>query len=307
MAAPRTPDIARLLRQRILRALQIGAIARGHRLPSTREVAEELRADPRVIAAAYRELERDGLVELRPRSGVFAAGNVTHDDRSPALSPSWMASVLAAGIARGVSARDLGTQFTEAMGRATVRVVVIASTVDQVEGLARELREDFGFQAKGVLAEVLQPRRELPRVVHRAHLLVTTGAHGDRVASIATRLRKPHVVMSVRLDLFETEWGAFRGHPAYVIVADSRFGAHLRDYLAAENAGQRVQVLLAGRDDLRTIPADAIVYATQAARQRIGALRLPPGILPPARTISETCAREILEAALSIGRARSSR
>ena len=73
MPARRRPQIANELRGRIERALMTGALAHGDRLPSTREMGAELDADPRVVLAAYRDLAGEGLVELRPRSGVYVA------------------------------------------------------------------------------------------------------------------------------------------------------------------------------------------------------------------------------------------
>lgn len=71
MAIARRPALVLTIRQRLLHALQIGAVGPGDRLPTTRALARELRADPRVVADAYRVLAEERLVELRPRSGVF--------------------------------------------------------------------------------------------------------------------------------------------------------------------------------------------------------------------------------------------
>jgi DNA-binding transcriptional regulator YhcF (GntR family) len=302
MAVPRRPDIVRLLRQRLLRAMQAGTIAEGARLPSTRELSEELAADPRVVAAAYRELEAEGLVALRARSGVFLAASGKEGGGAPAPSSSWMARVFAEGIARGVPAPALGGALANALGTRRHRAAVIATTTDQGEGLSRELRDDFGLDARGVLADAVAPRRPLPRVVQRSHLLVTTAAHGGRVAAIAARIRKPHVVITVRLDLYEAEWGRLRGQEAFVLVADPRFAEDVRVYLESLGAANGVRVLVAGRDDLAVIRADAIVYATQAARQRIGRTRLPGFVLPPARMLSEDCARDVMRAVLEVRR-----
>ena len=62
-----------VLRQRIAGGLQRGAMQPGDRLPPTRELSADLAADPRVVSAAYRTLADEGLVEIRPRAGVFVA------------------------------------------------------------------------------------------------------------------------------------------------------------------------------------------------------------------------------------------
>lgn len=302
MSRPRSADVVRILRQRILRALQIGAVSPGDRLPSTRKLADDLKTDPRVVAAAYGELESDGLVVLRPRSGVFVAESAETSRSRPMPSVQWMAEVFASAIARGVPATELSDLFAKPFIGGRIRAAIIATSHDQADGLQRELREDFGLDVRTVLWELIEPRRPLPRAAHRAHLLISTEALASRVGALAARLGKTHVKLTVRFDLFEKEWGALRGLDAFVLVSDARFGNEVRRYLVGIGESDRVRILTVGSDDLSLIPPDAIVYATQAARKRLGNMRLPAGLLPPARVISEDSARIVLEAMLSLRR-----
>ncbi|HEX7159513.1 MAG TPA: GntR family transcriptional regulator [Edaphobacter sp.] len=48
-----------------------GELVPGERLPSTRELARRFHLHPNTVSAAYRQLEREGKVELRRGSGVF--------------------------------------------------------------------------------------------------------------------------------------------------------------------------------------------------------------------------------------------
>ncbi|MGH7720015.1 MAG: GntR family transcriptional regulator [Gemmatimonadaceae bacterium] len=303
MVRQRRGELVDSLRRRIQRALQVQALGPGDRLPGTRELAREFRTDPRVVADAYRALAGEGLVELRARSGVFVSSKVARVRRRPDAPPQWMAELFVQGVARGIAVPELPGVLRRALGQRPLRTVVIATTVDQTDGLCRELRADLGLEARGVLAETIVPRRELPRAVRRAQLLVTTEVHVDRVSGIAARLGKPFVPITVRSDLYDMEWALFRGQEAYVIVADRRFGSLVREYLHSVGADSGVHILLAGRDDLSRIPDDAPVYATQAARARIGATRLPAGLLPPARTISDDCARDIMTQVLLLASA----
>ncbi len=45
----------------------------GDRLPSVREAAVRLRVNPLTVVKAYRHLQEEGLLEIRPGAGVFAA------------------------------------------------------------------------------------------------------------------------------------------------------------------------------------------------------------------------------------------
>ncbi|MFI1380923.1 GntR family transcriptional regulator [Embleya sp. NPDC020886] len=50
-----------------------GALPVGTRLPTVRGLAGELGLAPNTVARAYRELEADGVIETRGRSGSFVA------------------------------------------------------------------------------------------------------------------------------------------------------------------------------------------------------------------------------------------
>jgi GntR family transcriptional regulator len=51
--------------EQIKHAVETGAIRAGEQLPTIRSVAEELTMNPNTVAKAYRELEREGMVEAR--------------------------------------------------------------------------------------------------------------------------------------------------------------------------------------------------------------------------------------------------
>ncbi len=57
-------------------SIETGAIKAGEQLPSVRKMAEDLLINPNTVVRAYRELENDGLVELRHGSGVFVRASV---------------------------------------------------------------------------------------------------------------------------------------------------------------------------------------------------------------------------------------
>lgn len=69
--------LARAIRGRIYR----GSLGPGARLPTVRELAEQLELAPNTVAKAYRSLEEDGLIEGRGRRGTFVA------ERLPARPP----------------------------------------------------------------------------------------------------------------------------------------------------------------------------------------------------------------------------
>jgi GntR family transcriptional regulator len=58
------------LRQQITALVLAGALARGDRLPSIRQLANDLGLAGGTVARAYRELEADGVVATRGRHGT---------------------------------------------------------------------------------------------------------------------------------------------------------------------------------------------------------------------------------------------
>jgi DNA-binding transcriptional regulator YhcF (GntR family) len=59
------------LRAQLAVMVSVGHLEPGTRLPTVRELASELALAPGTIARAFRELERDGVIEGRGRRGTF--------------------------------------------------------------------------------------------------------------------------------------------------------------------------------------------------------------------------------------------
>src|SRR5215831_662352 len=57
--------------RQVQQALRLGLLEPGDRLPTAREVVEATAINPNTVLKAYRELEREGLVEARRGLGTF--------------------------------------------------------------------------------------------------------------------------------------------------------------------------------------------------------------------------------------------
>ncbi|WP_372498361.1 GntR family transcriptional regulator [Streptomyces marispadix] len=86
-------------------ALRLGVLLPGDRLPTAKEVAETSAVNPNTTLKAYRELEREGLVEPRPGMGTFVRRSLAQP-QAAADSPlrnelaAWMDRARAAGLER---------------------------------------------------------------------------------------------------------------------------------------------------------------------------------------------------------------
>jgi GntR family transcriptional regulator len=102
----------------VRRALLLGYLREGDRLPTVREVAAALVVNPNTVAKAYRDLERAGLVTPRAGQGTFITGRV---DQVPAATYVRLSRGLRTWL-RG--ARDAGLDGEQ------VRALVAATLAD---------------------------------------------------------------------------------------------------------------------------------------------------------------------------------
>lgn len=86
------------------RALRLGVLQPGDQLPTAREVVEATAINPNTVLKAYRELEREGLVESRRGVGTFVRKSLA---KPPTVEDSVLRVDLADWIAR---ARDAGLE-----------------------------------------------------------------------------------------------------------------------------------------------------------------------------------------------------
>ncbi|MEU2394947.1 GntR family transcriptional regulator [Streptomyces sp. NPDC007369] len=70
--------------QQTKQALRLGLLRPGDKLPTAREVVEATAINPNTVLKAYRELEREGLVEAKRGVGTFIRASLGND---PAASP----------------------------------------------------------------------------------------------------------------------------------------------------------------------------------------------------------------------------
>ena len=62
------------LMEQVKHAIETGALRPGEQLPGIRPLAEELVINANTVAKAYRELEHEGIIELKHGAGAFVSG-----------------------------------------------------------------------------------------------------------------------------------------------------------------------------------------------------------------------------------------
>jgi GntR family transcriptional regulator len=61
--------------EQVKRSVAVGVLAAGEQLPTVKQLALDLTINPNTVAKAYRELERDGVIETAPGRGSFIRTN----------------------------------------------------------------------------------------------------------------------------------------------------------------------------------------------------------------------------------------
>src|SRR5947209_12643893 len=101
------------LMEQVKHAIETGALRPGEQLPGIRPLAEELVINANTVAKAYRELEHEGVIELRHGAGAFVAANGRPKKAIETLraGQSIVAEAVRGLRARGVTADEIRRLF----------------------------------------------------------------------------------------------------------------------------------------------------------------------------------------------------
>jgi GntR family transcriptional regulator len=101
------------LMEQVKHGIETGALRPGDQLPGIRPLAEELVINPNTVAKAYRELEHDGVIELRHGAGAFVSATTRGRKMTDNLRAGQ--AIVAAAVerlrARGVTEEEIRRLF----------------------------------------------------------------------------------------------------------------------------------------------------------------------------------------------------
>jgi DNA-binding transcriptional regulator YhcF (GntR family) len=296
-------QVERHLRYRIIGLLHVGRLRRGDLLPSIRAVAKEIGADHRAVAAAYRVLEAEGLVEIRPGSGVYLAGDADADVLQSETG-RWLSGVLLDGWSRRVGRAELA-RLVERCAASRVRCACVESNEDHMVAIAAELEDDFSLDVQPVLVSPSADAASIPpQALAGADLVATTVFHGPAVRAAAATAGKPCVVLSLNPEFAAEVSHQLTGREITAVIADPRYGARARAFLDVTQHRDHVRLVLV--DELGGVGQEPVdlesetVMVTRAARRR---LRMADHHLVPSPPtyISPASARELCDAIVELG------
>ena len=106
--------------EQVKRSVALGVLAPGEQLPTVKQLALDLTVNPNTVAKAYRELERDEIIETSPGRGSFVRANGTAATAHAAASDVTAEALIAAvreARSIGLNAPQVRALFDAALAR----------------------------------------------------------------------------------------------------------------------------------------------------------------------------------------------
>jgi GntR family transcriptional regulator len=95
------------LMEQVKHAIETGALRPGDQLPTIRKMAVDLVMNPNTVVRAYRELEHEGIVELRHGAGAFIRDSVTERTKVMRKGKAVMQSAVERLVSFGLSEEEI--------------------------------------------------------------------------------------------------------------------------------------------------------------------------------------------------------
>jgi len=104
--------------EQVKRGVALGTLAAGEQLPTVKALALELTVNPNTVARAYRDLERDGVIETSPGRGSFVRNNGTASSelRTDVAEPA-VDNAIRTAKGLGLDSQELRRLFERALTR----------------------------------------------------------------------------------------------------------------------------------------------------------------------------------------------
>lgn len=249
-----------VLRDRIISGLYLGFWEPGDRLPSIREIADAENVDRKTAAAAYRRLEGEGLVEVKPRSGVYLRDAPTSSPPGPIerLHRRWLEHTYSGARELGLDTRAILDLIRAVAEIERVRVPVVECNWAQAESIAAELRARIDVQAVPYLIEDLRPDDPL---LTEVPVMVSTPYHRADLDLLAASDRLV-IEVTTPSSVLDALRRAFNGDRVAILAANHvlthKIRRALRHMRLIDEIGDRHQIIaIDGCDDVSEAVGDA--------------------------------------------------
>lgn len=106
--------------EQIKRSVALGVLGPGEQLPTVKQLAVDLTINPNTVARAYRELERDQVIETAPGRGSFVKTNGATETSKTAVTDVASDAIMQAvreAKSLGVAREQIRNLFSAALSR----------------------------------------------------------------------------------------------------------------------------------------------------------------------------------------------
>ncbi|GAB4220335.1 MAG: hypothetical protein Kow001_01790 [Acidobacteriota bacterium] len=218
-------DIYEQIKGQLLSAIYCGKIKEGDRLPSIRELSEDLGVNYKTIRRVYQKLAQDDYLDLIQGSGAFLKKRSGPDDyeqmrRRAVFRLLHEVSEKARGL--GLSAEKFARLLLSYATGSPLRHLKLAVVDHDEEALifSRELRMRLGAE---VFPAPLGNRSEQNlRELSEADYLLTTSWHLDEVRELARSLHKEVVEIKPSHQIYTEVLEACRHRNIAIVIKDER-------------------------------------------------------------------------------------
>ncbi len=188
--------LAALFRGSLSLALYLGLLRAGDRIPGIREVSRATALNHKTVARAYRTLQKEGILEVRDRSGVYV-GALGWTDRHPVGdTETWAAEMLTEAWRRRTGIPALPEVVRRWTAAAPLRCACVEADPERRAALCAELAGAFGFECVALAPDDAPGGSAggMAAAVAGADLVVTTPFHAAGLRPLARAHGRPLMV-----------------------------------------------------------------------------------------------------------------
>lgn len=197
------------VRNAITEKIRSGEIQSGFKMPTERELSEELRISRNTVSAAYKELEKEGYLLSQQGKGTFVADN--WQERS---GQSWqdrlflhLDMALEEALSRGMEAkaflRLVEDQVASKMDNLrSATAVYVECNEEQAIAFARQIHEGTGMECYPLTLDDLEVMNDGTRLLlYRAKVIISTFNHVPEVIEYVKSFGKEVLGVAINPEL----------------------------------------------------------------------------------------------------------
>lgn len=254
------------VRDQLVNHMHFGAIQSGARLPTVRRLARDCRINIKTAFKIYQALAKEGLVEIRPQSGVFARSSQSSAERAYRRSVSqFLSRVESEAKKLNLALPRLTHLLAWRAGSGSthgISCAVLECNREQTELFSREIERRLNVRAFPVELQNGSISPEARETLRRADFLVTTDFHWDEVNRLARASKKKTLRVQLDPRFLNMLLAAARRGPLAMVVTETSFEPRFREAVAAYLTPREL-------DRIRFVPCDdrrAILAARRECR-----------------------------------------